>query len=515
MGCDARLDDDNVSSTTSKKAAMTAPSNSVSTYTSLRQSLPGVAERASERLSPVQSRLLQLLQGIGLVALLALWLTGCAATASLSVAAGTGPNPQLPEPTRSFIPTVNVAPAVGWSAGAKPVAAEGTSVARFAEGLDHPRWIYVLPNGDVLIAETNAPPKPDDSSGIKGQFMKLFMKRAGAGTPTANRITLLRDADGDGIAETKSVFLEGLNSPFGMVLVGNDFYVANTDSIIRFPYVTGQTRIAAAGTKVVDLPGGTLNHHWTKNVVASADGKKLFVSVGSNSNVAENGIEQEVGRAAIWEVDVKTGNHREFATGLRNPVGMAWAPESGVLWTSVNERDELGNDLVPDYMTSVKDGGFYGWPYSYYGKNLDARVKPQRPDRVASALVPDYALGSHTASLGLASSPGTTLPDRFRSGMFIGQHGSWNRKPRSGYKVIYVAFNGGKPVGSPIDVLTGFLSDDGNAMGRPVGVAVDKRGALLVADDVGNIIWRVSATSAATASPPTAALPSLSDPLKR
>ena len=494
---------------------MNAPTASVSSYSSLRQPMQEVSERASEPRLPLQRRLLQLLQGIGLVVLLGLWLAGCAETTSLSVAAGTGPNPHLPEPTKSLIPTVNVATAIGWSAVGKPVAADGTLVARFAEGLDHPRWIYVLPNGDVLIAETNAPPKPDDTSGIKGQFMKLFMKRAGAGTPTANRITLLRDADGDGIAETKSVFLEGLNSPFGMALVGDDFYVANTDSIIRFPYVTGQTRITGPGTRVVDLPGGTLNHHWTKNVVASADGKKLFVSVGSNSNVAENGVEKETERAAIWEVDVKTGNHREFATGLRNPVGMAWAPESGILWTAVNERDELGHDLVPDYMTSVKDGGFYGWPYSYFGKNLDNRVQPQRPDLVASALVPDYALGSHTASLGLASSLGTTLPDRFRSGMFIGQHGSWNRKPRSGYKVIYVPFVGGKPAGDPIDVLTGFLSEDGNAMGRPVGVAVDKRGALLVADDVGNIIWRVSAASAPVASPPSPALPSLSYRLKR
>lgn len=454
-------------------------------------------------------------QGIALVALTSLWLTACVETASPPLVRGTGPNPQLPSPTKSFVPTVNIAPAVGWSAGAKPLAAEGTFVARFAEGLDHPRWIYVLPNGDVLIAETNAPPKPDDTSGLKDQFMKLFMKRAGAGTLSANRITLLRDVDGDGIADTKSVFLEGLNSPFGTVLVENDFYVANTDSVLRFPYVAGQMRIIEPGIKVVDLPGGALNHHWTKNIVASVDGKKLFVSVGSNSNAAENGIEQETGRAAIWEVDIKTGNHREFATGLRNPVGMAWAPESGLLWTSVNERDELGNDLVPDCMTSVKDGGFYGWPYSYYGKNLDDRVKPQRPDLVASALVPDYALGSHTASLGLAAAIGTTLPQRFRRGMFVGQHGSWNRKPHSGYKVIFVPFVGGKPAGIPIDVLTGFLNNEGKAMGRPVGVAIDKRSALLVADDVGNVIWRVSAASAAVTSSPAGVLPPLSYPIKR
>ncbi len=494
---------------------MNAPAAIVSKYSSVRHPIQDLSERASAPRPPFQRRLLQLVQAIALLALVGLWLTGCAGTAAGSVASGTGPSPRLPEPDKSLIPTVNVADAIGWSAIGKPVAADGTSVARFAEGLDHPRWIYVLPNGDVLVAETNAPPKPDDASGIKGLFMKLFMKRAGAGTPTANRITLLRDANGDGIAEAKSIFLEGLNSPFGMVLIGNDFYVANTDSIIRFPYVTGQTRITGPGTRVVDLPGGTLNHHWTKNVIASADGTKLFVSVGSNSNAAENGIEKEAGRAAIWEVDVKTGNHREFATGLRNPVGMAWAPDSGMLWTSVNERDELGNDLVPDYMTSVKDGGFYGWPYSYFGKNLDDRVKPQRPDLVATALVPDYALGPHTASLGLASALGTTLPDHFRSGMFVGQHGSWNRKPRSGYKVIFVPFVAGRPVGDPIDVLTGFLNEDGKAMGRPVGVAVDKRGALLVADDVGNIIWRVSTANTSVLSSPTAARPSSPYPVNR
>ncbi|MEO7253944.1 MAG: sorbosone dehydrogenase family protein [Casimicrobium sp.] len=435
-----------------------------------------------------------LLESLGLFALIALWLTGCAATSPLSTTVGTGPNPQLPAPVTTLIPTVNIATATGWPVSGSPVAADGTSVVRFAEGLDHPRWIYVLPNGDVLVAETNAPPKPEDSKGIRGLVMKLVMKSAGAVTRSANRITLLRDIDGDGVAETKTVFLEGLNSPFGMALIGNDFYVANTDSIVRFPYVAGQTHIADRGTVVVDLPAGTRNHHWTKNVLASTDGRKLFVSVGSNSNAAENGMNEEIGRAAIWEIDVKTGSHREFATGLRNPVGMAWEPDSGMLWTSVNERDELGNDLVPDYMTSVRDGGFYGWPYSYFGKHLDLRVTPQRPELVATALVPDYALGSHTASLGLVASKGTTLPSRFQNGMFVGQHGSWNRKPRSGYKVIYVPFAGGKPVGDPIDVLTGFLSGDGNAMGRPVGVAVDKRGALLVADDVGNIIWRVSAS---------------------
>ena len=372
------------------------------------------------------------------------------------------------------------------------LAANGLAVTRFADGLLHPRWVYVLPNGDVLVAETNAPPKPEDGKGVKGQVMKFFMRRAGAGVPSANRITLLRDSDGDGVVDVRSVFLEGLNSPFGMALVGNDFYVANTDSLMRYPYTPGQTRITAPGVKIVDLPGGPLNHHWTKNVIANRDGSKLYVTVGSNSNVGENGIEKEEGRAAIWEIDPKTGAHRIFASGLRNPNGMAWEPESGALWTAVNERDELGSDLVPDYMTSVRDGAFYGWPYSYYGQHIDARVKPQRPDLVGKAIAPDYALGPHTASLGLTSAEGAALPAPFRQGMFVGQHGSWNRKPRSGYEVLFVPFDGGKPAGQPVDVLTGFVNDRGEAMGRPVGVAIDKRGALLVADDVGNVIWRVT-----------------------
>jgi hypothetical protein len=371
-------------------------------------------------------------------------------------------------------------------------------VAAFAQGLEHPRWLYVLPNGDVLVAETDGPPRPEDGKGIKGFFFKMFQKKAGSGHPSPNRITLLRDADGDGVAETRSTFLSGLYSPFGMTLVGNTLYVADSDAILKFPYKEGETRIAETGVKVVDLPAGPLNHHWTKNVVASADGSKLYVAVGSNSNAAENGIAAEEGRAAIWEVDPATGSHRVFASGLRNPVGMAWEPESGALWTAVNERDELGSDLVPDYMTSVRDGGFYGWPYSYYGQHVDSRVKPPRPDLVAKALVPDYALGPHTASLGLASAKGNALPDRFRDGMFVGQHGSWNRNPFSGYKVIFVPFSGGKPSGEPIDVLTGFVKDNGDAMGRPVGVTIDKRGALLLADDVGNTIWRVTSAGAST-----------------
>lgn len=421
-------------------------------------------------------------------------LAACGETSSLQVSDGTGPSPKLPEPNKTLIPTVNIAPAVGWPDGAKPTAAAGTQVAAFAEGLDHPRWLYVLPNGDVLVAETNAPPKPDDSKGIRGWVMKKVMGKAGAGVPSPNRITLLRDADHDGVAETRTVFLQNLNSPFGMTLVGNDLYVADTDRLLRFNYEPGATEIKTQPIKVVDLPGGTLNHHWTKNVIASKDGNKLYVTVGSNSNVGENGLDQEEGRAAIWEVDRATGNHRIFASGIRNPNGLAWEPTSGALWTAVNERDEIGSDLVPDYITSVKDGGFYGWPFSYYGQHVDARVKPQNPDLVAKAIAPDYAVGPHTASLGLTFAEGNRLPAQFKEGAFIGQHGSWNRKPHSGYKVIFVPFSGGKPTGQPVDVLTGFLDKDENALGRPVGVVIDQQGGLLVADDVGNKVWRVSAS---------------------
>ncbi|MCK9797528.1 sorbosone dehydrogenase family protein [Pseudomonas sp. MAFF 302030] len=423
-------------------------------------------------------------------------LAACGETARLQVSDGTGPTPTLPEPNKTLIPTLNIAPAIGWPQGAKPIAAPGTQVAAFAEGLDHPRWLYVLPNGDVLVAETNAPPKPDDSKGIRGWVMGKVMGRAGAAVPSANRITLLRDQDHDGVAETRTVLIDQLNSPFGMTLVGNDLYVADTDRLLRFPYRTGDTQISVAPTKVVDLPSGTLNHHWTKNVIASKDGSKLYVTVGSNSNVGENGLDQEQGRAAIWEVDRASGRQRIFASGLRNPNGLAWEPDSGQLWTAVNERDEIGSDLVPDYITSVQDGAFYGWPFSYYGQHVDVRVTPQNPQQVAKAIAPDYAVGPHTASLGLAFAEGSQLPAPFTQGAFIGQHGSWNRQPHSGYKVILVPFANGKPQGAPIDLLTGFLNADEKAMGRPVGVAVDKQGALLVADDVGNTIWRVSASKA-------------------
>jgi glucose/arabinose dehydrogenase len=436
---------------------------------------------------------------IMLAGLLMAGLAGCE-EAKLSVSQGTGPNPQLPEPNKTFIPTVNIAPAKGWPDGAKPTVAAGMQVAAFASGLDHPRWLYTLPNGDVLVAETNAPERPDDKKGLRGWIMGLFMSQAGATPPSANRITLLRDADGDGTAETRTAFLTGLNSPFGMALVGHTFYVANTDALVRFNYTDGATQITEPATKVADLPGGTLNHHWTKNVIASKDGSRLYVTVGSNSNVGENGMDKEENRAAILEIDPATGATKLFASGLRNPNGMAWQPQTGELWTVVNERDEIGSDLVPDYLTSVKEGGFYGWPYSYFGQHVDSRVEPQKPELVAKAIVPDYALGPHTASLGLMFYEGNGLPEKYRNGAFIGQHGSWNRKPFSGYKVIFVPFADGKPSGQPEDILTGFINDKGEAHGRPVGVTADAKGALLVADDVGNVIWRVSSNPNSQAS---------------
>ena len=428
-----------------------------------------------------------------LMLMLSATLASCGETAQLPISASTGSQPTLPQPNHTLIPTVHIAPAQGWPSGIKPTAAAGLQVAAFASGLSHPRWLYVLPNGDVLVAETNAPDKPEDGQGIKGWVMGLVMKRAGAGVPSANRITLLRDTHEQGVAAERSVLLQGLNSPFGMVLVGSDLYVADSDAVLRFPYTPGETSIKAPGVKIIDLPAGPINHHWTKNIIASADGQKLYVTVGSNSNVGERGMAVEAGRAAIWEVDIRTGSHRIYASGLRNPNGLAWVPQTGALWAAVNERDELGSDLVPDYMTSVRDGGFYGWPYSYYGSHVDERVSPRRPDLVAKAVVPDYALGAHTASLGLAFADGASLPAPYSQGMFVGQHGSWNRRPHSGYKVIFVPFDAGHPRGDPLDVLTGFLSEDGHAYGRPVGVVLDKRGALLVADDVGNVVWRVSA----------------------
>lgn len=428
-----------------------------------------------------------------------LLIAGCSGTSNLTSQpaslVGVGVNPFLPAPEHALIPTVHIAPAIGWASKAKPIAGAGMQVSAFASGLDHPRWLYVLPNGDVLVAETNAPPKPDDAKGIKGWVMGKVMKRAGAASPTANRITLLRDVNNDGVADLQEVLIDGLNSPFGMTLVGHTLYVAETDAVTQFVYHDGDTHLSEAGVKLVDLPAGRINHHWTKSMIASPAGEKLYVTIGSNSNIAEKGMAVEENRAAIMQIDIKTKQQRLFATGIRNPNGMAWEPITGKLWVVSNERDELGNDLVPDYLTSVIDGGFYGWPYSYFGQHVDDRVKPQNKEQVAKAIRPDYALGAHTASLGLASSVDNALPLSFAHGMFVGQHGSWNRKPFSGYKVIFIPFQNGRPVGNPIDVLTGFLTEDGKAQGRPVGVALDKHGALLVADDVGNTVWRVTSRS--------------------
>ncbi|CAN7234835.1 sorbosone dehydrogenase family protein [Variovorax sp. LjRoot290] len=424
-------------------------------------------------------------------------LAACGETAKLPPEAGIGPTPQLPAPNKTLIPTVNIAPATGWTDTAGPSVPSGFTVTALARGLDHPRWVYPLPNGDVLVVESNKPPKPEGANGgglmdmIRGAVMGQIMKRAGAQVPSANRITLLRDADGDGAAEVRQVFMQNLVSPFGVALVGNELLIANADALVKVPYAEGQTSITAAPTKVTDLPAG-INHHWTKNVIANREGTKLYVTVGSNSNIGENSLAAEEGRAAIWEVDVKSGEKRLFATGLRNPNGMAWEPETNVLWTVVNERDEIGSDLVPDYLTSVKDGAFYGWPWSYYGRHVDVRVTPPRPEMVAKAVVPDYALGSHVAALGLAFSNPRGMPPEFANGVFIGEHGSWNRRPLSGYKVVFVPFSGGRPSGPPVDFVTGFLSADEKAQGRPVGVALDKSGALLVADDVGNAVWRVA-----------------------
>ena len=430
----------------------------------------------------------------GLLSLIALVAAGCGGTARLPLEGGTGPHPQLPPPDKSLIPVLHIAPAKGWPSGGKPVPGPGLTVTAFATGLDHPRWLYVLPNGDVLVAETNAPAKPEDGKGLRGWVQKKVMMRAGSITPSADRITLLRDEQGSGVAGQRFVFAEKLHSPYGMALVGTQFYVANSDAVVSFHYVEGEPRVQGPPTKVVDLPAGPINHHWTKNVVASEDGSRLYATVGSNSNAGENGLAAEEGRAAVWEIVPATGEHRIYAAGLRNPNGLAWVAATGKLWAVVNERDELGSDLVPDYMTALVDGGFYGFPFSYYGSHVDTRVKEPQPALVAKAIVPDYALGAHTASLGLVYDRGQ--PGRssgpFSEGMFVGQHGSWNRKPFSGYRVVFVPFKDGWPAGEPIEVLTGFLNDKGEAQGRPVGVALDKHGGLLVADDVGNAIWRVT-----------------------
>lgn len=426
-----------------------------------------------------------------LAALLVLPLAACAIGPSGPEDTGVGVSPTMPAPESKLIPMVNIAPVQPRPTGFLPTVPDGFSVTEFAGGLAHPRWLYTLPNGDVLVAESDAPKEHDEGSGLSGWVRRQVMKRAGAGVPSPDRIVLLRDANNSGVAQTQTVFLSGLHSPFGMALVGNQLYVADTDALLRFAYTTGATRITSQGVKVADLPAGPINHHWTKNILADHSGRHLYITVGSNSNAGENGVDAEQGRARILEFDIDTGRLRPYATGLRNANGLSWQPDSGALWTSVNERDDLGNNLVPDYMTAVKDGAFYGFPYSYYGRHIDTRVKPQRPDLVATAIAPDYALGNHTASLGLVFYDRTLFPTHYRGGAFVGQHGSWNRKPRTGYKVVFVPFVDGKPAGAPEDFLGGFLTADGHAVGRPVGVALDAHGALLVADDVGNAVWRV------------------------
>jgi glucose/arabinose dehydrogenase len=406
-----------------------------------------------------------------------------------------GANPALPAIQQYLLPPIRIATPVPWR-NDTPKVSQGLQIRALASGFEHPRSLYVLPNGDVLVIESNGPKAPVFRP--KDLITGVVQGLAGAKAKDANRITLLRDSKGAGIPELRTVFLDHLNSPFGVALIGHYLYVANTDAIMRYPYEDGQTFITDKGTKLTDLPGGPIDHHWTKAMLASPDGSKLYVGIGSNSNVAENGMEAERERAAIWEVDVATGAHRVYASGVRNPTGMQFEPETGKLWAIANERDEIGPDLVPDYLTSVQDGGFYGWPYSYYGQHLDPRVMPQRPDLVSKAIKPDYALSSHVAPLGLAMYTASTLPAHYRGGAFVSEHGSWDRTPLNGYKVVFVPFSGGTPSGPAEDVVTGFLDQNSHARGRPVGLAVDRTGALLIADDVGDTVWRVSSAPASS-----------------
>ena len=411
-------------------------------------------------------------------------------TARLPAGADTGREPVFTSPRSEMLPTVNIAEVKPWKAGEKPVAAKGLTIDRFAEGLAHPRSLLRLPNGDILVAETNSPPRPKE--GIVQRVMNYLMDKAGAGVPSANRITLLRDTDKDGHAETKTVFLTGLNSPYGMAVIGDTLYVANTDALMAFPYKEGETRISAPGRKIIDLPAQSPNQHWTKSLVASPEGL-LYIGVGSNSNIGENGLERERNRAVVFEVNPRNGYKRVFASGLRNPVGLAFEPKSGALWGVVNERDMLGADLVPDYLTRVEFGAFYGWPWNYWGGYEDRRVQPQRPEIREYTKRPDYALGNHVAPLGLTFADKVQLGAPFTDGAFVGLHGSWNRKPAAGYKVVFVRFQDGEAgKAKPIDVVTGFLDQQGNAHGRPVDVTADAQGALLVSDDVGGIVWRVT-----------------------
>jgi len=419
---------------------------------------------------------------------LAVLLAGCDDGATLDPQKQIGPNPELPQAKNFLMPPMQVPEGVPWKAGEMPKVAEGLKIEKIADGLMHPRQVYVLPNNDVLVAEANGPAKP--TTRPKQLIMGMVQQSSGKGGPGGNRITLLRNVNG---SWEKHLFIEHLHSPFGMQLIGNTLWVANADSLVKFPYQEGQTEIRTAGEVVTELPGGPLNHHWTKALLASPDGSKLYVGVGSNSNITENGIGAEYRRAAVLEVDAANGASRIYASGLRNPTGLQWEPQSGKLWAIVNERDEIGSDLVPDYMTSVQENGFYGWPYSYFGQHVDERAKPPRPDLVAKAIKPDYALSSHVAPLGLLFYGGDNMP-QYRGGAFVSEHGSWNRKPLNGYQVMWVKFANGQPVGTPKPVVTGFLTDDQKQVrGLPVGLAMDKQGGVLIADDAGNTIWRISA----------------------
>jgi len=398
-----------------------------------------------------------------------------------------GPDPKLPAPERGLLPSMKIAQPAQWGEQ-KPTVPEGYSISAIATDLKIPRQSLVLPNGDILVAEgrggSAAKLKPKDV--IASQIKAKGNTQVKGG----NRLTLLRDADGDGTYEVQTVFAENLNAPYGLAFADGKLYVANQDALVRFDYQDGQTHASGAPTKLTDLPG-EINHHWTKALTISPDGRYLYVGIGSNSNITERGMEAEVDRAMVWQIDAATGAHKPYATGLRNPTALAIQPDSGQLWTVVNERDELGPDLVPDYLTSVREGGFYGWPYSYWGQNVDERVKPQNPDKVAAAIKPDYSLGSHVAALGVDFSL-PAMGERFANGVFVGEHGSWNRPNPVGYKVIFVPFSNGKPAGEPVDFATGFRGEDGKTRGRPVGVTVDPKGALIIADDLANTVWRVT-----------------------
>lgn len=421
-------------------------------------------------------------------------LTACAPKAAIDPAQQSGSAPPLPAANNFLVPPMQVPDGVGWKQGQAPKVAAGLQIEKIASDLMHPRQLLTLPNGDILVVESNGPGSEPVTT-PKQLIANKIKNLSGKGGKGGNRITLLRKAPGSTGEWEKHVFIEGLHSPFGVQLVGDTLYVANTDSIVKFPYVPGETKINAPGVLFTDLPG-TINHHWTKALLANADGSKLYVGVGSNSNITENGLDNEYRRANVLEVDVASGGSRIFASGIRNPTGLHWEPTTNQLWAIANERDEIGADLVPDYLTSVQEGGFYGWPWSYYGQHVDTRVFPQRPEMVAKAIKPDYALGSHVAALGLWFSQANALPAKYQNGAFVSEHGSWDRSPLSGYQVVHVPFVGGKPAGPPETVVSGFHSDDESQLfGAPVGLTQDADGALLVADDVGDAVWRVTSAT--------------------